>query len=100
LVDGIPSLPPGHILIWPLGQGFNLIKDDGPQRHTFTVTADGPFGPMPLTTYVVDLADWRGVVDRPAGSLHELTRAVKELTGMINNRPSTYDEPPWQDDVS
>jgi len=83
LASGVPSLPPGRVLTWPLGQGFNLIKDEGPQPYTFTVTADGPFGPMPLMTYVVDLADWRGVLDRPAGSLHELTTAVKDLAKQI-----------------
>jgi hypothetical protein len=100
LSGGIPSLPPGRILTWPLGQGFNLIDEDGPQRYKFTVTADGPFGVMPLTTYVVDLADWRGVVHRPAGSLHELTRAVSDLTATVSNLPATYEDPSWQDDVS
>jgi hypothetical protein len=91
LADGLSSLPPGRIMNWPLGQGFNLIKEEGPQRYTFAVTADGPFGPMPLTTYVVDLADWRGVVDRPAGSLHEVALAVKDLTKQISMSPGAYD---------
>jgi hypothetical protein len=66
-------------LTWILGQGFNLIKDDGPQTYTFTVSADGPYGPIPLSTHVVNLADWRGVTDRPSGSFHELTKVVQDL---------------------
>jgi hypothetical protein len=46
--------------------------------------------------YVVDLADWRGVVDRPAGSLHEVTLAVKDLTKQIT-KPAAHDVATWQD---
>src|SRR5450755_4242087 len=31
LAAGI-TLPPGRIITWPLGQGFNLLKGDGPQK--------------------------------------------------------------------
>jgi type II secretory pathway pseudopilin PulG len=84
LAEGIHSLAPGRSLTWPLGQGFNLLEDEGPQAYTFTVTADGAFGPVPPMTYVVDMSDWRGMLHRPAGSLHELTREVRELTKAIN----------------
>ena len=47
LAAGISYLPPGRTLTWPLGQGFNLLKDSGSQAHTFTVNVDGPFGPCP-----------------------------------------------------
>src|ERR1035441_6437774 len=40
LAEGISSLPPGRILVWELGQGFNLLQEDGPQEHTLTITAD------------------------------------------------------------
>jgi hypothetical protein len=80
LANGIRPLAPGRTLTWPLGQGFSLLYGDAAQAYTFTVTADGPFGPIPPLTYVADLADLRGTLDRPQGSLHELTMAVKELT--------------------
>jgi hypothetical protein len=70
--------------MWPLGQAFNVIKDQGPQAHTFTITAEGPFGAVPPLTYVVDLADWRGLLDRPRGNLHQLTLAVKDLTKTVH----------------
>lgn len=86
LAEGISSLPPGRSLTWPLGQGFNLIKDDGPQAHTFTVTAEGPFGAVPPLTYTVDLADYRGAMHRPSGNLHVLSQAITELAGKIGQR--------------
>ena len=84
LGSGLRSIPPGRQLSWPLGQGFSIIGKSGPQAHTITVTADGPFGPVPPLIYVVDLADWRGSVHRPAGSLHELTKAVTDIGKRID----------------
>ena len=86
LGDGLQSLAPGRSLVWPLGQGFNLLKDKGRQAYTFMITADGPFGPVPPLAYMVDMSDWRGLLDRPAGSLHQLTIAVKELTKEISKQ--------------
>jgi hypothetical protein len=76
---GISSMPPGRILVWPLGQGFNLLNGNAPKRHTVTVTFEGPFGPVPPLTYVLDLTDWKGHMHRPVGSLHLLTRAVENI---------------------
>lgn len=83
LADGLKSLAPGRSLSWPLGQGFNLLNDDGPQSYTFTVTADGPFGPVPPLTYVVDTSEWKGTSDRPSGSLDQVREAIAELTKKI-----------------
>lgn len=85
LADGLQSLAPGRIFTWPLGQGFNLLTDDGPQPYEFTVTADGPFGHVPELTYVVNISDLRGALDRPPGSLHQLTLAVKGLAKKITD---------------
>jgi hypothetical protein len=88
LARGMQSLAPGRSLAWPLGQGFNLLNGEYPQAYTFTVSADGPFGPVPELTYVVDMSDWRGITDRPAGSLHLLTEAVKDLPNQVGSRGS------------
>jgi hypothetical protein len=84
LEGGLVSLAPGRTMVWPLGQGFNLLKDDVRQVHTLTVTCEGLFGRVPALSYAVDLSEWRGVLDRPAGSLHQLTVAVKDLAKMID----------------
>lgn len=80
LAEGISSIPPGRTLRWALGPGFTLLQADGPQQHNITITADGPFGPVPPLTYVVDLADWRGQLARPPGNIHPLTAAIEALT--------------------
>lgn len=85
LGQGVQSLPPGRTMVWPLGQGFNLLKGPGSQVHRFSLTADGPFGPIPELTYAIDLSDWRGVLDRPRGSLHQLTKAVEDLGKKVEN---------------
>ena len=82
LAEGISSLPPGRILSWPLGQGFNLLGGSDSKAHTFTVNADGPFGPMPPLTYTIDLDNLRGTLDRPS-PLHQLTKAMEDLAGKL-----------------
>jgi hypothetical protein len=82
--DGISSLPPGAVIRWHLGPGFDLIQSEGQQRHEITITADGPFGPVPQLTYVIDLANLRGQPIRPQGSLHLLTKAVERLANKID----------------
>lgn len=83
LVEGISSLPPAAMIRWHLGPGFSLIQAEGKQAHHITITADGPFGPIPPLTYVVDLANMRGQPIRPQGSLHLLTKAVEHLTNKM-----------------
>jgi hypothetical protein len=83
LAEGISSLPPAAMIRWHLGPGFSLIQPDGKQPHKITITADGPFGPIPQLTYVVDLANIRGQPIRPQGNLHILTKTVERLINKI-----------------
>jgi hypothetical protein len=85
LAEGIRSIAPGRTYTWPLGQGFNLLNGSGPLTHTFTIDANGPFGPLPATTHLVDLADMRGTLDRPS-SLYQLTKAVENLTQTLRRQ--------------
>lgn len=55
--------------------GRSLLRD-GAQ---LSVTADRPFGPVPPLTYILDLMDWKGHMDRPSGSVHLLTKAVESI---------------------
>ena len=55
LAEGFKSLPPGRTLGWWLGQGWNVVAKEGPQVHRITITANGPFGPIPELSYDVDL---------------------------------------------
>jgi hypothetical protein len=86
LADGIKSLPPGRTYVWPLGQGFNILADTGPQVHTVTIEAEGPFGTVSPQTYPLDLSNWRGVMHRPAGSLHQIAEAIGKLADDTNRQ--------------
>lgn len=47
--------------MWPLGEAFKLMNEKGPQAYKFTVAASGPFGPVPALSYIMDMADSRGL---------------------------------------
>ena len=89
LSDGLESLAPGRTLMWPLGQGFALLNEKGPLSYQFTVAAKGPFGQIPTQKYIVNIAEWRGLLDRPSGNLHQLTEAVNRLTTTISRQTTT-----------
>lgn len=80
LGKGMQSLAPGKELIWPLGASEKIVGEDRSQPHAVTVEARGPHGPTEKLTYVIDLADFRESADHPGGSLHLVTRAIRELT--------------------
>ena len=82
LATGLSSLAPSRVLTWPLGQGFNLLSGNAPKAYRFTVSADGPFGPVPPRTQIIDLEDLRGTLDRPS-AIYQLTKAVENLTGRL-----------------
>lgn len=79
LAKGIKSLAPGRRIEWSAGVGYEVLAGDGPIRHTVTVTADGPHGPLAPLTFDLDLADWRGALDSPDGSLHLVRKSIDDL---------------------
>jgi hypothetical protein len=70
-------------MTWWLGQGWNIIQKDGAQEHTFTINADGPFGPIPQLQYIVDLAEWRGQDPRGPGNLRQVVKAIEKLADRV-----------------
>ncbi len=60
---------------------------------TSTVTADGPFGPVPPLTYVLDLMDYKGHMHRPVGSLHLLTKAVENIEDKLGSNATEKSTP-------
>jgi hypothetical protein len=79
LAEGIPSLPPGRTLYWDLGPAFTLLANDGSQVHEISITAGGPDGPIPLLSYRLDLADYRGQKARRVGNLNQVSQAIDNL---------------------
>lgn len=86
LAAGMQSLAPGKVLLWPLGASEKILGDDRAQPHTVTVEARGPHGPVETLTYVIDLADFRESADQPGGSLHLVTKAIRELADATKKR--------------
>lgn len=79
LRDGVKTLGPGRKLVWFIGMGFEILKDDRPQLHTITVEAEGPHGPIPPMTYEIDLSDFRETRDAPEGNLHYVRKAIEKI---------------------
>ncbi|CAM4192854.1 hypothetical protein [Nocardiopsis rhodophaea] len=84
LGDSIATLGPGHKLIWSIGRGFELLKSEGPQIHTVTIDAEGPFGSLPQMVYEINLDDVRGTRDAPEGNLYYVRKAVLEVANAID----------------
>lgn len=83
LSRGFSSIAPGHAYSWPLGLAADLLRESGPQIHTVTVDAEGPFGAVPTLNYVINLADFRESIDSPTGTIHKLTKAVDRVSAEI-----------------
>ena len=49
---------------------------------------------MPPLTYVVDLSDLRESLDRPTGSLHQLTKVVEGLGKKLDGHTASWDTVP------
>lgn len=85
LENGLSSLPPGHRLEWVFDTGPNFFEtDEHPTTEvTVTVTCEGPYGPCTPNTYVLDLEDIKQTLDVPDGSLHQVTKQLKDLTKVV-----------------
>lgn len=83
LAEGIKSLAPGRVLKWHLGVAEKILAEEGGRSYTFTINADGPFGPLDCLTYTADLDDWRTMPDQPFGSLHTVRRSIDSLTKQL-----------------
>lgn len=83
LEEGLSSLAPGRVLRWTLGTGPDILSSVQSQQYRVSVNGSGPFGPLPALSYVLNLSDWRESADRPDGSLHLLTKAVKDGLGKL-----------------
>lgn len=88
LESGVLSLAPGRVLSWRLGASPQILESAAPQVHRVQIDAVGPFGSVPTLTYEIDLADIRESNDQPAGSLHQLSRAVDKVAAELKRQRS------------
>lgn len=70
LASGVKSLPPGRTFVWYMGPADSLIPGDksvpAPEL-SLVITANGPHGPIPTSSYTVSLEDLRMQIDRTTG---------------------------------
>lgn len=83
LARGLSSLAPGRTYEWALGQGFNLLQDDQVAEYRVAIKFSGPLGDRVTADYVINTATIAETLDKPTGSLFQLTRAVKDLKGSV-----------------
>ena len=83
LKRGISSLAPHRSLRWILGVSSDLFKPSAPEPITLRVEAEGPHGPLAPLEIRVDFTDWANARDAPEGSLHQVRRAIQELTKSV-----------------
>jgi len=81
--QGLSSLAPGRELRWGLGQGFNILDGSDELALMLTIDADGPYGPLPTSSYPLDLREWSSSLDQPAGSLYQTTKALEEIASEL-----------------
>ena len=80
------SLVPSQELTWPLGPGYEILAQSGPEPITVTINANGPFGALPEQQYVISPMEWRDAQDAPPGNLHYVRKAIQELTESTKGR--------------
>lgn len=85
LAEGISSLPPGREISWAVGRAPDLIEQHGTPRR-ITITADGPYGPLPPVSYTISIAEMAAASAQPPGTLHEVATEVKNLTEAVKKR--------------
>ncbi len=97
--DGFASIPPGREMRWTLGSHVDIFKEGALKRHEVTISFDGPYGPVPPVTYVLDYADGKSMAVREHGSLKAIAQALKDgntkivrSLGRIENRIGSDEE--------
>ncbi|MBK6955088.1 MAG: hypothetical protein IPH27_06450 [Actinomycetales bacterium] len=78
---GISALTPGQTVAWTLGTPWKVLEEvpEGDASYRFTVSCNGPFGPVPPMEYTVDLDDIRHSHPYAAGTLHGVAEQIKSL---------------------
>ena len=82
--DGIKTMPPGHRMQFFFDVGFQPFKGNSPLKCTFVVDCDGPFGPAPQATYLVDLTPYEGAWAAPT-TLNSVVKQLEKVAGAISD---------------
>lgn len=80
--EDIKTMPPGHRLQFFYDVGFQPFKGNSPMKCTFVVDCEGPFGPVPQATYVIDLTPYEGAWAAPT-TLSSVVKQLDTIAGAI-----------------
>ena len=92
LESGVKSLTPGRVFTWSLGvthEYFNKQALPPASGLTLTITGNGPHGPIPESSYTIELNDQREQALRPVGlglvekPLNKVEQRLKEISGNL-----------------
>ncbi|SFC99165.1 hypothetical protein SAMN04487968_1193 [Nocardioides terrae] len=90
LSAGLSSLAPGRTLHWTLGPSPDLVNRSGSLAHRVRIACDGPYGPVPVSEYVIDMADFRESVARHDGTLVDIAREIAALTKKLPDQRKPF----------
>lgn len=77
------SVPPGRTMIWNLGSANEMVGQDTAKQFNVTISARGPYGPVPSHTYRLDLTPYEGQIMRAPGTLSGVANAITDLTKQV-----------------
>lgn len=89
LSRGIRALAPGREIAWIIGekgQAQELALNESGLPRTVRISGTGPFGPLPVLEYVINLGDLACIHVNPPGSIHILTQAVERVGSKLVER--------------
>lgn len=82
----VVGMPPGRTMRWHLNMAPDWLEGSSPKRFKVAVSADGPFGSVPTTTYELDVDEYRRASATPPGTLNGITNQLKELNKLVKSR--------------
>ena len=52
-----------------------------------TITGTGPFGPLPVLSYDLDIQDFFNTSAKPEGTLHSIAKNVEKVAEAVKRAP-------------
>lgn len=86
LPEVIASMPPGRVLAWRVDTVLGVFDAAAAVPHQYKVrlTGDGPYGPLPVSEYVLDLHDYMNTSTRPATEAVALGNELRDAAKVVS----------------
>lgn len=82
----LSSIAPGRQLVWWLKPGPAWFSSDLPRAFTVTIDCNGPFGPAPTLSYVLNINDFGDEQPTKRGSMYAMTKALEAMTQVLKKK--------------